>query len=1661
MTNLKSILGVILILFAVTVDCSRADDSDDISSTIDEILNFDSHSLPKQVEKSADGSYNQPSALNYSGSKPASQKVVNIFGKPAIERFEQMFKTGNYAFGYCGNNGGNILHYAALTGDLERVQWLVVKGADIFITDNCGYFPLHFAAKSGNLKLVQWLVEKGAAINNKMEFHMTDPCSVLHSAAESGNLELVKWLVEKGADVNAKDNREYTVLHSAAESGNLELVKWLMAKGLDENATTEGRTLLHFAAKSGNLELVKWLAEKGLDVNENDAGKKTPLHYAAGCEFQYSPVHQFLFFSHSSYIFGNVNLEVVKYLVEKGANVNDKDNLQCIPLHFAANNGNLEVVKYLVEKGSNINEGSFFGESVLHVAAQSGNLELVKYLVKMGANAREQSVLHFAANSGNLELVKYLVKMGANINARNAKGGTALHNAAFSGNLELVKWLVAQGLDVNATYEIETKRPDGTSQIGDTVRQYYRITVYTISVLDEAIINGHLEIVKYLYGKGARGVSDAALESDIANCNLEMIKWLVEHGADINSKDILISAAQSGSLELVSWLVLKGANVNTQYPLGSVLESAIASGNLELVQWLVTKGAAFKPNDDNSTYLYSAADSGNQELVKWLVEKGADIKGETGSLVMLSFADNGNLEMVKWLVERGADVNASGGLSEEITALQLFAKRGNLEMVKFLVEHGADINSKSVLIPAMNSKNKELVKYLVEHGADVNDSVLKSAASSGNLEMVQYLQRLKENPKPSKENPTASEGNSNPSVMKPVMKTGRKAGERKVVKINGEEFAFRWCPAGTFMMGSSKDEEGRDRYEKQRKVMLSKGFWIMETEVTQRQYYAIMHRKPKNAFSISGYESDFIGPFLPVADVSWDECQEFCKKCAEFGLPVQLPTEAQWEYACRAGTTTEYFWGDALNGDKANCRGDYPYGTTTKGIYLAKFTPVGSYQPNAWGLYDMHGNVGEWCQDWDDSRSENNEDVSLDPTGPLSGTDHIIRGGDFRHEARRCRSGARYTNIFNCFFINGFRCIAFELDEKVSGSSEKGAAPQATNLPVIMAGSKAGERKIMKVKDVEFAFRWCPAGVFTMGSPKSEDGRKDNENLRHVTLSNGFWMMETEVTQKQWKAVMGTNPSHFKGDDLPVEQVSWNDCQEFCQKCAELGMPVQLPTEAQWEYACRAGGTTAYFWGNSLNGDMANCDGNYPYGTKTRGNNLEKTTPVASYKPNSWGLYDMHGNVWEWCQDWYGEYPSGDVTDPTGASYGSSRVNRGGGWGESASACRSAQRNALSPNRQYDSLGFRCMMPVEKVNANEVSQNSADKKELDEANNRIEKRKNITPVLSAADKNELRDIESRIEKSEDITPILHSLIDNKKWDIVKYAMDQGVGIYTSDEIKYKSLSYVAPKGNVEMFKYVIELGFDVNAKVKYNKSVLIIAAETKQWELVKLLVEKGADVKVEDESYNTPLSYAAEGGNPELVKLLVEKGADVNTKNTDGKTPLYYAAESGNLETVKILVEHGANVNQYNQMEYSAAKNYGYHFKFDLGAWTALNSAIKNGNLEIVKYLVEKGARFSKSGEEGRVILFIAGESGNLEVGKFLVKNGLDVNSKDDSRRTALHYVASNGNLKVVKYLVELGADINAKDVIGETPLYRADANHEYGVVKWLKEHGGKDEGPR
>ncbi|MBW1779258.1 MAG: formylglycine-generating enzyme family protein [Deltaproteobacteria bacterium] len=248
----------------------------------------------------------------------------------------------------------------------------------------------------------------------------------------------------------------------------------------------------------------------------------------------------------------------------------------------------------------------------------------------------------------------------------------------------------------------------------------------------------------------------------------------------------------------------------------------------------------------------------------------------------------------------------------------------------------------------------------------------------------------------------------------------------------------------------------------------------------------------------------------------------------------------------------------------------------------------------------------------------------------------------------------------------------------------------------------AQEKRLTNSLNMTFVL--IPAGTFTMGSSLDEQGRRNDEIEHEVSIGRPFYMQTTEVTVKQWRAVMGTRFFFKKKgtDDMPVVKVSWDDCMEFVKKLNDLNEGVyRLPTEAEWEYACKGGGASVYGWGDTIDCSKA-MYANNTLKTDTcvkfvqsKGLPTDQPAPVKSYAPNGWGLYDMTGNAWEWCQDWYGPYSKEPVVDPKGPASGSDKVRRGGSWYGLGSRCRCANRNFSHPANRYQTTGFRLVREAE------------------------------------------------------------------------------------------------------------------------------------------------------------------------------------------------------------------------------------------------------------------------------------------------------------------------------------------------------------------------------
>ncbi|MCF8105882.1 MAG: SUMF1/EgtB/PvdO family nonheme iron enzyme [Desulfohalobiaceae bacterium] len=300
----------------------------------------------------------------------------------------------------------------------------------------------------------------------------------------------------------------------------------------------------------------------------------------------------------------------------------------------------------------------------------------------------------------------------------------------------------------------------------------------------------------------------------------------------------------------------------------------------------------------------------------------------------------------------------------------------------------------------------------------------------------------------------------------------------------------------------------------------------------------------------------------------------------------------------------------------------------------------------------------------------------------IYGTGDTYSPGDVNMDVHR-----RYQHVHLTAF--------YEEDERPAGQS--GASNVADS-----AGSGSDFSRLPQgsrfTNSVGMDFVRLQSGVFTMGSPENEYGRDDNERQHQVALTKDFYIQTTEVTQRQWKAVTGENPSYFQicGSDCPVEQVSWNDVREFIKKLNQMEHTetYRLPTEAEWEYACRAGSRTPFYGGGRIAEDPLG----YNQDLALRGwyfRNSEKSPHrVARKEPNAWGLYDMHGNVWEWCRDWVSKYPFHAVSDPAGPGQGLHKIRRGGSWSHYPVFCRSAYRSWIDPDSATPEIGFRLVKDV-------------------------------------------------------------------------------------------------------------------------------------------------------------------------------------------------------------------------------------------------------------------------------------------------------------------------------------------------------------------------------
>ena len=410
----------------------------------------------------------------------------------------------------------------------------------------------------------------------------------------------------------------------------------------------------------------------------------------------------------------------------------------------------------------------------------------------------------------------------------------------------------------------------------------------------------------------------------------------------------------------------------------------------------------------------------------------------------------------------------------------------------------------------------------------------------------------------------------------------------------------------------------------------------------------------------------------PVINVSWDEAVAYAEWLSQqTGFAYHLLSEAQWEYACRAGSDGAYCFGD----DEGQLDDYAWYGDNSGG----RTHPVGEKQSNAWGLYDMHGNVWEWVADWYGAYPN---DVEMDPSGPDSGSSRVLRGGCWGGDAGYCRSSIRYRydpgdrNLgvgFRLARANPEPSDPFTLNREAASASAQ--RPQAGLSDRLRDGSEGP------------AMAWLPGGVFRMGEDRS---RYADEKPAYEVEVGAFSIGQSPVTFEAYDQFCEATGRERPDDSgwgrgmRPVINVSWDDATAYCEWLSEqTGKRYRLPTEAEWEYACRAGRDTYYYYGDE-EARLGDCAWYIR-------NAEEMTHPVREKLPNDWQLYDMHGNVWEWVQDWHADdyYQQSSRANLSGPETGSSRVLRGGSWLNDAEFCRSLIRSHGDPGHRGRDVGFR------------------------------------------------------------------------------------------------------------------------------------------------------------------------------------------------------------------------------------------------------------------------------------------------------------------------------------------------------------------------------------
>ena len=902
----------------------------------------------------------------------------------------------------------------------------------------------------------------------------------------------------------------------------------------------------------------------------------------------------------------------------------------------------------------------FVDKEGLLIAAEKNPNEKIVNLLLSSANfdeASKNNALWKSLTNSNLQVCKLIIDAGANVNDKNAQGETPLIVAYTKGHAEIMSVLLAAGADANVK-----------NANGETLLQIeYSKEKPSIDVMKKLIDNCANTDVK-----NPRG--ETLLQSECAKDrpNIDIIRILINGGATPNVKDnngetplsVICLKGNSGFLAILEELIKGKADVNVKNKKGETLlqlELSKEYPNLGVITALIKGGADINVKNTKGETLLQVEckkQSPNIDIIRLLISGGADVnaknaKGETPLFMACSRSSADTTGIVKGLIDGDANIEEKNSNGE--TPLIVACANGKLNIAAVLINSGADIEAKNKkgetpLLAACSNGRLTVVSFLITKGANIDvrnnqgETPINIARNNNHYEVVKYFEKLQ-------------------------------AEKLAKEKADAEARAKRRYV---------------DSVERQMVFIPSENIEVLSTEVTQEIYEKVMGANPsKNK-----------GNKNPVENVSWFDAILFCNKLSVMGglTPVysgsgsnisvnssangfRLPTIFEWVAAAEGGNNYLYAGGDSI--DEVAWYSD---NSAYNEVYLwGKTHPVAQKKANGYGLYDMSGNVYEWC--WDKS------------------TDHshyrFYMGGCYNSSARDCEiASLRQESLYGLkTSVSGLIRPYTEKDDKLGfrivrnmtssqKAEEEAKAKAEVEKEKVEAEAKAKAEEERAAKEKAEAEAKARAEAERAAKQKAEVTAKFIRDSFVDIPGKNFAMMRTEVTQEEYLAVMGKSPSHFKGYNFPVEQVSWYDAIVFCNAAsAYVGLePVysinennvtqnraadgfRLPTEDEWEYAAKGGNDYRYS-GSDYIDDVAWFD-----------KNSESTHPVAKKKPNDYGLYDMSGNVWEWCWD----------DDPYDSSR---RIGRGGSWYNLASNCEVSSLSRYRADERSNQIGFRIVRNI-------------------------------------------------------------------------------------------------------------------------------------------------------------------------------------------------------------------------------------------------------------------------------------------------------------------------------------------------------------------------------